>query len=840
MKQYYLLSILIGFFFITNIAAQSIIKGDWSNVKMGGGGFVSAIIACPTEPNLFFARTDVGGAYRWEESSQRWIPLLDWASDDQRAMLGVESIAIDPSDPNKVYMSVGLSGYGWPGASILRSEDYGKSFEIVPMDIYIHGNGMGRQTGEKMMVDPNDGNIIYLGTRQDGLLISEDAGKTWNPIQSFPEATTPNINGVSFVVLDPNSGDEGTKSQTIIAGLSRTGTNLYISYDAGISWEPIPNAPTEEGIMPHRAALSNDGQRLYLTYANGGGPHPQNWDGVNEPMNRGAVFRLNLATGEWTDISPINFWINPSSSGCYGGLSIAQDNSDLLYVSTINHWGQQQFFRDNSSAWGDRIFVSEDGGDSWRQLFQGTNAMKLDQNGINWIAGHNLHWVGSIALDPYNTSRLFACSGNGVFMSDNIDGDQPVMKFMPHGIEETVPLDMISIPEGPFVSIIGDYDGWVHQDIHEFPLGPRHTPNMGTSSGISFSNQAPEVLVRAGGSGRVLYYSLDQGDSWTAFEQLPINDNSGRVAVSSDEEDHLVAWIPGGQSDKLYITSNFGDSWTNLWNSAYGDINGAHPYADPIAPRVFYVYASGKGALYKCVYPKAGRPEVEKLADLNSGGSPHLAVNPYQSEDIWIAMNQQGIERFVDGKVETIDNIAAYAVTFGQPLNEDAPPTLFVWGKVKETEGLYRSIDMGKTWFRMNDDEHEYGGLGNAGMILGDRNVFGRVYMSTAGRGIAVGDSGLDTLYLDPDDITTNVSESKLLKQVKVFPNPVHQQLLIQSTEEIGLVQIFDTRGKLITRIREKNNFFDINTESWLPGLYFAELISATDGERVCLKILKQ
>ena len=32
---------------------------------MGGGGFVSAIITSKTEKNLIYARTDVGGAYRW-------------------------------------------------------------------------------------------------------------------------------------------------------------------------------------------------------------------------------------------------------------------------------------------------------------------------------------------------------------------------------------------------------------------------------------------------------------------------------------------------------------------------------------------------------------------------------------------------------------------------------------------------------------------------------------------------------------------------------------------------------------------------------------------------------
>ena len=57
-------------------------EGDfsWSNVSMGGGGFVSAVIASPVEKNVFYARTDVGGAYRWNEETKRWESMMDWST----------------------------------------------------------------------------------------------------------------------------------------------------------------------------------------------------------------------------------------------------------------------------------------------------------------------------------------------------------------------------------------------------------------------------------------------------------------------------------------------------------------------------------------------------------------------------------------------------------------------------------------------------------------------------------------------------------------------------------------------------------------------------------------
>ncbi len=45
----------------------------------------------------------------------------------------------------------------------------------------------------------------------------------------------------------------------------------------------------------------------------------------------------------------------------------------------------------------------------------------------------------------------------------------------------------------------------------------------------------------------------------------------------------------------------------------------------------------------------------------------------------------------------------------------------------------------GKTWLRINDDQHKFGNL-NPKYITGDSNVYGRVYFCTDGRGIVMGD----------------------------------------------------------------------------------------------------
>ena len=53
----------------------------WNNVRIDGGGFVPGIVF--NESNLIYARTDIGGAYRWDPPTSSWIPLLDWVGWDR-------------------------------------------------------------------------------------------------------------------------------------------------------------------------------------------------------------------------------------------------------------------------------------------------------------------------------------------------------------------------------------------------------------------------------------------------------------------------------------------------------------------------------------------------------------------------------------------------------------------------------------------------------------------------------------------------------------------------------------------------------------------------------------
>ncbi|MES1197058.1 MAG: hypothetical protein ABUL55_00390, partial [Pseudomonadota bacterium] len=128
----------------------------WRNVRVGGGGFTPNIVFSRAERGLAYARTDIGGLYRWDEAAHTWVALQDAMTDGN--YLGVESVAADPRDANVVYAAVGM--YKRDGAAIIRSRDRGAHWDVFPVSFRMGGNEDGRGLGERLAIDPNNTRIL--------------------------------------------------------------------------------------------------------------------------------------------------------------------------------------------------------------------------------------------------------------------------------------------------------------------------------------------------------------------------------------------------------------------------------------------------------------------------------------------------------------------------------------------------------------------------------------------------------------------------------------------------------------------------------------------------------
>ena len=241
----------------------------WRNVEIVGGGFVPGMVFSPREAGLIYARTDIGGAYRWNTKTKRWIPITDIFGPSQWNFLGIESIAPDPTDANRVYMAVGTYTNDWAGnGAILRSSDRGNTWQRTDMPFKIGGNESGRSMGERLAVDPNDPNILYFGSRHNGLWKSLDRGATWSKT-GFPWTDDAKRTGIGWVMFDARSGARGRATPTIYAGTDTAGATLFQSRDGGATWQAVAGQPA---LVPHHAALDASGV-LYISYSNGPGPN---------------------------------------------------------------------------------------------------------------------------------------------------------------------------------------------------------------------------------------------------------------------------------------------------------------------------------------------------------------------------------------------------------------------------------------------------------------------------------------------------------------------------------------------------------------------------------------
>jgi len=684
----------------------------WKSVRMGGGGFVSGLIPSRARAGLWYARTDVGGAYRWTETSGSWTPLTDWVSEDETGFLGVESIALDPHAPERVYMLVGISYFNGGKSAILRSADFGQTFSVsdVTTQFTAHGNGMGRQSGERLAVDPNDGRILFTGTRDRGLFRSPDSGASWQRVAALDVTATPNGNGIAFVIFDPGTVESAAPTSRIIVGISRSAEdNLYLSTDGGQSFAPIAGQP--RGLTPQRAALSSTGV-LHVTYGNGPGPHGTS----AEAMDKGAIWKVDTKSGAWTDISPLR---GPANRA-FCGISIDNQNPERLLATTINTYLQQPW------GFGDRIFISEDDGQSWVDLIA-KKRVAMDPNGFPWIKDHAIHWAGSIEIDPFDSAHALVTSGNGVFMTEDLGATLSTWKFAVEGLEETVPLDAVSLPGGPLLSVIGDYDGFVHADLSVSPPAGLLSPSMGTTHGLAVAAQKPNILAR---SGSELYLSTDGAAHWSKLER-PSKDKNGHLALSADGA--VLLW---SANSVVQRTATLGSSWSRVKGLTFD----AAPLADSVDANVFYAYDPGSGAFH--VSTDAGKSFVPR-AKLAPGGAERIRNVPGVASDVWVPLHGKGLARTRNAgrEFEAVAGIASCtAIGFGAPAPGKSFPAVYMWGAPEAgPAGVYRSDDAGANWLRVNDDAHEYGGLANGQFILGDANVYGRVYMSSAGRGILFG-----------------------------------------------------------------------------------------------------
>lgn len=694
---------------------------QWDTVKINGGGYISGLVCNEKEKGLMYARTDNGGAFRYDSENGKWISITDFLTAEETSLMSVESIATDNNEPNRVYMVCGSLESNENGV-IFSSEDYGQTWERFELSFPCGGDAAGRGSDERLAIDPNDSRTIYYGSRSNGLWKSLNYGKTWTVVPSFN--TSGNFAqdaadiGIMWIAFDKASGSAGSPTLNIYAGVADVdGNTIYTSENAGITWDSI--ATELAGYYPVEAEFSDNGN-LYMMFNNNTSPDPD--------PGSGYIYSYNPQKGEFKDITPEN-----SSAGSgYGSISVSRQNPDMIAISTLGY----HYPKDN-------IYISYDAGETWTTFYDSTaDFYNFNLSSAQWLENDMNNelgqWLTSLCIDPFDSTHLIYGTEKGVFDVSGIDVlsdiENPERKVtindMCDGLEITSVKDIISA-DGKLYSVVDKWGGFIQTDINS-PVTSSEKFSVSGSVDIDCAWNNSDIAVRCGEHSKdastPVLFTDNGGLTWYSTATVPEGYESfydGTVCISSDGNSFI--WIPDSKSAHPVITDDFGQSWT----VCEGLPSGASVCADKVNSMKYY--AVSENSFYTSI--DGGRTFTRTNSDISENSKPYVS---FDEGDVWVLGKQTYHSADGGTSFKEIKGVSGNCMTFGKSVYDNTKTVVYVSGKISDNEyGIYSSEDNGATWHLTSDINKQFGKKASA--ISADNTDIGRIYIATDGRGIITG-----------------------------------------------------------------------------------------------------
>lgn len=579
----------------------------------------------------------------------------------------------------------------WASLSFAQQVDMEHMGDIKPRNIGPAGMS-GRVTA--IDVDLSDSDIIYAGTASGGVWKSTNGGIKWEPI--FDDQPILSIGAVTVNQQNPSEIWVGT-GEGNPRNSHNSGGGLFKSLDGGKTWKLVG---LEKTINIHRIIVHRDNPDVVYVGAMGSiwGENPE----------RG-VFRTTDGGKTWEHILKVN-----SSTGI-ADMVVDPSNPNKI-IAAMWEFGRKPWTF-NSGGEGSGLFITYDGGDTWKELTDKDglpkgplgrmglafapskpnivyalveakeNALyKSEDGGASWSKvtadegiGNRPFYYSDIFVDSKNENRLFS-----IFSLVNIseDGGKSWRTLLPYaGVHPDHHAWWIH-PEDPTYMIDGN-DGGLNitrdggktwQFAGNIPVAQLYhinydmdiPYNVGGGMQDNGSWIGPSSLWQNGGIRNHEWQEIYFGDGFDVMFRPDNNryayamSQQGRVGMVDRETGYTKSIVPSHPDDSMTLRFN--------WNAAIAQ----DPFLDcgVYFGSQFLHYSTDCGDSWEILSPDLTTNDTSKQKQGESGGLTidatgaenfttivSIAPSPLDKNVIWVGTDDGNLQLTQD-KGKTWTNLA--------------------------------------------------------------------------------------------------------------------------------------------------------------------------------------
>jgi photosystem II stability/assembly factor-like uncharacterized protein len=795
--------VLLILLFIFIFAPQLKSQNTFRFINFEGAGWVTAV-KYSSDGSRLYARTDVGGVFRSDNSGANWNFISTYATTIGGLM--TQGIAIHPNNQSILLLCCGTSYLDSdPGRGIWKTTDGGLTWVQVLQNINFSGNDDIRWGGECIIFDPSNSNILYAGGRESGLFKSTDAGDSWTQFAA-PSIISGNISTITFRNGSPQEIWVGSESSSGTGGVWRT-TN------GGNSWTQMRTASQIENIVS-RIIVKSDGA-AFVAY--------------NDKL-------VKYSSGIWTNFNDFT-----SGQGNFCALHFIGSENTIIA-------GRMDYTR-----------LSQDGGQTFPTL--------LNLNILPPLAKHSFFWTtiqwarNEFMQNPANGNEWFISGGFGCFKSTDAGQN---WHFSTGGINIPVMYRTHFHSTNPnfIFTAMGDLtfaritDGGSTGEVMDYPLVYQYGVQTNITNGtvILTTPASPNKQYVGGGNDYSviepgLFVTTNNGSSFTRLvpNGLP-NTTANRPVLdgvaSNTNADMIIVFIGGnydqtiGSDQGVFWSSDGGNNFTRA-NGLSSNIFAPNIYSssymlgkDPFNTLKRYGYFLGNGGgFYES--NDEGRNWILKNQVVNGFKEPGtLCVHPDVQNMFYLAITNSGLYKTTDGGIswnsepgwqsaEQVDSRGNLIAVFGERTGD-------------QFNKIYISSNSGNLWTVLTNQNHR---LPNTTSLVINPYNSNQLWIGTSGNGIFI----YDGLTIGIKNISSEVPTKFVLFQN--YPNPFNPATNIKFDVPKGAkgqmtnvkIIIFDLLGReaaILVNASLLPGTYEANWDAsnFPSGVYFYKLESRQAG----------